>query len=141
MKHAEQPEYISHYKILKTLGRGGTGIVYLAEDGRLKRQVAIKCLYKQQSDSLLERLRREAKVLAKINHPNVVKIYDVVDQEEGFALVMEYVGGRSLRHHLKENHLSQRKQLALLVQILDGLAAAHSEGIIHRDLKLDNNLN
>ena len=138
MKHAEQPEYISHYKILKTLGRGGMGIVYLAEDGRLKRQVAIKCLYKQQSDALLERLRREAKVLAKLNHPNVVKIYDVVDQEDGFALVMEYVGGRSLRHYLKENHLSQRQQLALLVQILDGLAAAHSEGIIHRDLKLDN---
>ncbi|WP_299770479.1 serine/threonine-protein kinase [uncultured Pseudoteredinibacter sp.] len=138
MNHIERPDSISHYKILDTLGRGSMGIVYLAEDSRLKRKVAIKCLYKQQSDALLERLRREAKVLAKLNHPNVVKIYDVVDQEDGFALVMEYVGGRSLRHYLKENHLSQRQQLALLVQILDGIAAAHSEGIIHRDLKLDN---
>ncbi|MBB6520313.1 serine/threonine-protein kinase [Pseudoteredinibacter isoporae] len=139
MKYPELPESIAHYKILSTLGRGGMGIVYLAEDGRLKRQVAIKCLYKQQqSEALVERLRREAKVLAKLNHPNVVHIYDVVDDEQGFALVMEYVKGRSLKHYLKENHLSQRQQLALLVQILDGLATAHSQGIIHRDLKLDN---
>ncbi len=139
MKHLELPESIAHYKILSVLGRGGMGIVYLAEDSRLKRQVAIKCLYKQQqSEALVERLRREAKVLAKLNHPNVVHIYDVVDDEQGFALVMEYVKGRSLNYYLKENNLSQRRQLALLVQILDGLAIAHGEDIIHRDLKLDN---
>lgn len=138
MKHPDRPDSIAHYNILSTLGRGGMGIVYLAEDRRLKRKVAIKCLYKQQSEALMERLRREAKVLAKLNHPNVVQIYDVIDQGDEFALVMEYVEGRSLCRHLKENDLSQRQQLAVLVQILDGLAAAHSQGIIHRDLKLDN---
>nr|WP_279545388.1 serine/threonine-protein kinase [Pseudoteredinibacter isoporae] len=139
MKYLELPENIAHYKIQNILGRGGMGIVYLAEDSRLGRQVAIKCLYKhQQSENLVERLRREAKVLAKLNHPNVIQIYDVVEDEQGLALVMEYVRGRSLKQYLQENSLSQKQKFSLLAQILDGLAAAHGEGIIHRDLKPDN---
>jgi len=139
MNHIERPDSISHYKILDTLGRGGMGIVYLAEDSRLKRKVAIKSLYKhQQTEALIQRLRYEAKVLAKLNHPNVVHIYHVIDQDGDFALVMEYVEGRSFNDYLKENRLSLRQKLVLLIQILDGLAAAHSQGIIHRDLKLDN---
>lgn len=138
MKPPEIPEFISHYKILSVLGKGGMGIVYLGEDSRLKRRVAIKSLYRQHSKELTERLRREARVLAKLNHPNIVQIYDVVENTQGFFLVMEYVEGRSLSHYLKENQLSQRQKLALLVQILDGLAVAHRRGIIHRDLKPDN---
>ncbi|GAA6151280.1 protein kinase domain-containing protein [Pseudoteredinibacter isoporae] len=138
MKYPELPQKIAHYKILAVLGRGGMGIVYLAEDSRLRRQVAIKCLYKQQSDILVKRLRREAKVLATLNHPNVVHLYDVVEGEQGFALVMEHVKGNSLDQHLRENSLSEQDKLALLGQILEGLAAAHREGIVHRDLKLEN---
>lgn len=138
MKSPEIPEYISHYKVLSTLGKGGMGIVYLAEDSRLKRKVAIKSLYRQHSQDLTERLRREARVLAKLNHPNIVQIYDVVETEQRFFLVMEYVEGRSLSRYLKENQLSQRQKLVLLTQVLDGLAVAHRQNIIHRDLKPDN---
>ena len=103
MNHIERPDSISHYKILDTLGRGGMGIVYLAEDSRLKRKVAIKSLYKHQhTEELIQRLRYEAKVLAKLNHPNVVHIYHGIDQDDDFALVMEYVEGRSLNDYLKE---------------------------------------
>ncbi|MCV6622105.1 MAG: protein kinase [Cellvibrionaceae bacterium] len=139
MKEIDCPEKISHYRILGVLGRGAMGVVYLAEDARLKRKVAIKCLHKSQhAEVLIQRLRREAKSLAKLDHPNVVKVYDLIEQKGDVALVMEYVEGQSLNQRIKGFHLSLRQKLALLVQILDGLSAAHRAGIIHRDLKLDN---
>lgn len=138
MKPAVIPDFISHYKIHSVLGKGSMGIVYLAEDKRLKRFVAIKCLYQLHSEELAVRLRREAKILAKLNHPNIVHIYDVIDEEQGFALIMEYVEGLSLDRYLKENSLDLDQKMALLLQILKGLAVAHRQGVIHRDLKLDN---
>lgn len=133
------PKHIAHYKLGPIIGRGGMGVVYLGEDDRLGRQVAVKCLNPNIADSQLkQRLQREAKLLAQLNHVNIVQIYDFVDQEDSTALVMEYVDGRTLRQYLREQLCSQQQKIQFLIQISEGLAAAHQRGIVHRDLKLDN---
>lgn len=135
---------LGHYQLIKKLGEGGMGIVYLAEDSRLQRKVAIKCL---KPDSLStdnknstqdKRLQREATTLAQLNHPNVVQIYDIIDDDHGFALVMEYIEGNTLNKQLREHIVGLKQRLIWLQQIADGLAAAHIKGLIHRDLKADN---
>ncbi len=111
MSETELPDDILHYHFEKVLGRGGMGVVYLAQDMRLQRLVAIKCLDVNVTDeALTERLRREAKVLAQLNHPNIVQVYDFIDDGQTLALVMEYVQGQTLLHHLKERQCHQRQQ-------------------------------
>ena len=138
------PGAIGHYQILQLLGRGGMGLVYLARDTRLDRLVAIKCL---RSDLLephyRERFTREALLLAKLNHPHIVQIYDFVasapgDNPEQLALVMEYVDGQNLHKQLREQLVPISQRLQWLAQIAQGLAVAHDAGIIHRDLKTEN---
>lgn len=139
---------IGHYLLLSKLGEGGMGTVFLAQDDRLNRQVAIKCLKPQHlrsesnsqsnSQSPKSRLRREARMQAQLNHPNIVHIYDVIEEDEQFALVMECVEGKSLSRYLKEHSVGIKQKLVWLLQISRGLAAAHEKGLIHRDLKADN---
>jgi len=130
---------LGHYTILSSIGRGGMGLVYLARDSRLDRQVAIKCLRTELIEPhYRERFKREALLLAKLNHPNIVQIYDYLETNEQLALVMEYVDGENLQQHLREHIVSHSQRMQWLAQIAQGLAVAHDTGIIHRDLKAEN---
>lgn len=125
---------IGPYRILERIGAGGMGEVYLASDPRLDRRVAIKRVAVP-DDELRARIRREARAAARLTHPNVGRIYDVVDSEGDPCLVMEYLQGRSLADVLKSRRLEPREILSIGRQLASGLAAAHAEGLIHRDLK------
>lgn len=139
MTSEQLPFHIGRYQVTRRLGSGGMGVVYLATDDRLHRQVAIKQLLKNPtSDSAHLRIRKEALLLAQLNHANIVQIYDVVEERNDVALVMEYVNGSSLDSWQRERDPGLRQKIQLLKQICSGLARAHSIGIIHRDLKADN---
>ncbi|WP_250459137.1 serine/threonine-protein kinase [Microbulbifer litoralis] len=134
-----EQEQLGRYRIERTLGAGGMGVVYLAEDTRLRRQVAIKKLRKDStSESASARIHSEAQLLAQLNHSNIVQLYDVLEEDGGIALVMEYVEGTTLREWMREHTAPLREKLGLLMQICKGLTEAHSLGIVHRDLKPDN---
>lgn len=131
---------IGRYEILQLLGRGAMGMVYLAMDPRLKRQVAIKTLPGSNEDraSLLKRFQREAEISAHINHPNVITIFDVgEDGRVGPYLAMEYIDG-FLVSHLSREGLSIEAAMRLLIQAGHGLQATAAAGITHRDIKPDN---
>ncbi|GMG87039.1 serine/threonine-protein kinase [Biformimicrobium ophioploci] len=133
------PQYIGRYQIESTLGAGGMGVVYLARDPRLGRKVAIKCLKAEATSGNAEaRIRREAQLLAQLNHPNIVQLHDVIDESGQLALVMEYVEGSTLRHWMREHNAPLSDKIDLLIQISKGLEKAHDMGMIHRDLKPDN---
>ena len=139
MTSEQQPFYIGRYKVTGQLGSGGMGVVYLATDERLNRRVAIKRLLQNPNSSTAHRrIRQEALLLAQLNHSNIVQIYDVVDEDNDIALVMEYVEGSTLDHWQRERCPTLLQKLQLLRQICGGLARAHGLGIIHRDLKADN---
>ncbi|MEM9494020.1 MAG: serine/threonine-protein kinase, partial [Myxococcota bacterium] len=128
---------IGPYQLVRRIGAGGMGEVYLAYDERLDRQVAVKRVLAQDSMSieLRNRFRREARVAAKINHPAVVQVYDLVSDGEVDCLVMEYVEGTTLRKKLADSDVSIIEVVELGRQIAEGMAEAHEAGIVHRDLK------
>lgn len=130
---------LGHYQLQTCIGRGGMGLVYRARDTRLERDVAIKCLRTELFEAhYIERFKREALLLAKLNHPNIVQIYDFIEAPEQVALVMELVDGQNLQMYLREHIVPFAQRLQWLVQITEGLAVAHDAGIIHRDLKTEN---
>ena len=130
---------LGHYQLLTSIGHGGMGLVYRARDTRLEREVAIKCLRRELFEAhYIERFKREALLLAKLNHPNIVQIYDYIETPDQLALVMELVDGQNLHVHLREHLVTITQRLKWLVQISEGLAVAHDAGIIHRDLKAEN---
>jgi serine/threonine-protein kinase len=127
----------SHYRILQKIGAGGMGEVYLAEDLNLHRQVAFKLLpdvFARDPDRLA-RFRREARVLAALNHPHVAAVYELEETDGQCALVMELVPGESLAKRISRGAVPVREALELALQVAEGLEAAHEKGIIHRDLK------
>ncbi|MBI2620362.1 MAG: protein kinase [Ignavibacteriales bacterium] len=129
---------ISHYKILEKLGEGGMGIVYKAQDLKLKRTVAIKFLPQLMAENTEERERfqLEAEAASALNHPNVATIYEI-DQADGQTfIVMEYVEGKTIRE--LSQPLPIKEALDIGVQMAEGLAAAHETGIVHRDIKAEN---
>lgn len=135
----DTPIQLGHYQLLASIGHGGMGLVYRARDMRLERDVAIKCLRRELFEAhYVERFKREALLLAKLNHPNIVQIYDFVETPDQLALVMELVEGENLHVHLREHLASMSQRLKWLVQISEGLAVAHDAGIVHRDLKTEN---
>lgn len=135
----DAPAQLGHYRLLASIGHGGMGLVYRARDTRLERDVAIKCLRRELFEAhYIERFKREALLLAKLNHPNIVQIYDFIETPDQLALVMELVDGENLHVHLREHLASMSQRLKWLVQISEGLAVAHDAGIIHRDLKTEN---
>jgi serine/threonine-protein kinase len=131
--------YQGRYRVERTLGAGGMGVVYLAEDVKLGRKVAIKQLRSDMTGNSAEaRFRSEAQLLARLNHPNIVRLYDVLEEDHNIALVMELVEGVTLKEWMRERNATLAEKLDLLMQICQGLGKAHCLGIIHRDLKPEN---
>jgi len=131
----------SRYEIIRRLGEGGMGVVYLARDTKLDRVVAWKVLQSRLSsnDELRARFVREARAIAALNHKNIVAVYDIGEERGESFISMEYIEGRSLRDILKSKRtLSVSDTLDIVKQVADGLAVAHQAGIIHRDIKPEN---
>lgn len=128
------------YRVLGLLGRGGMGEVYLAEDTRLGRRVAIKFLPAEfvNNTDRLRRFEREARAASSLNHPNIVTVHDVGLVDDGRFIVSEYIEGRTLREHLAAGKMSVEEALRTALQIAAALSAAHTAGIIHRDIKPEN---
>jgi membrane-associated phospholipid phosphatase len=131
---------ISHYRILRKLGEGGMGQVFLAEDTRLERKAALKLLPPEfaKDPERLARFRREAKTVASLNHPNIVTIYSVEETDRGPFLTMELVEGRTLDAFLRPGGLAPRDFFEIALPLSDALSAAHHQGVTHRDLKPGN---
>ena len=129
---------LGRYELIRPLGRGGMGVVYLARDADLKRMVAIKSVSKIDHPSLVQRLHHEARVLAKLNHPNVIQLHDLIEDGEVLALVLEYVEGATLIQRSRELLPGHDQKIEWLVQICLGLEAAHINGVTHCDLKPEN---
>ena len=131
---------ISHYKILEKLGEGGMGVVYKAEDSKLKREVAIKFLPHHISSSQEERKRFEveAQAAAALNHPNIATIHAIEEEGEDVFIVMEYIDGPELGERIKTGALTPDESFRIIEQIAAGLQAAHQKGIVHRDIKSGN---
>ncbi|HEX2573470.1 MAG TPA: protein kinase [Polyangia bacterium] len=137
---SETPSFLGPYRIIRRLGAGGMGEVFLAHDDRLDRQVALKLLHAEarREPEVRERFRREARLAAQLNHPAIVHIYDVAREGEYDAIVMEYVPGTTLRSRLELGTSTLGQRLRWASQIAAGMAVAHNAGIIHRDLKSEN---
>ena len=132
---------LGRYRVIDTLGAGGMGEVYLAEDTRLERRVAIKILPAEfaHAPDRMRRFIREAKAASALNHPHIAHIYEIGESEEGLTFIaMEFVDGATLRDKIHRERAPLRELLKYLGQAAEGLAKAHSAGIIHRDLKPDN---
>jgi serine/threonine protein kinase len=141
---------ISQYRIIEELGRGGMGVVYKAEDLKLRRIVALKFLPQHLTASSEEEARflQEAQAAATINHPNVCTIYDVKEHEtpasagvrEGKQqfIVMEFVEGMTLRKRIAQSQFTLDEAILIASQIGDALAEAHAKGVVHRDIKSEN---
>lgn len=135
-----EPARLGRYELLGPIADGGMGIVYKGYDPELNRPVALKLLhpFRDHDQSAHERVRREARALATIDHSNVVGVYDVVSSGGGIVIVMELVAGRTLASWAAEAARSWREVLAAYVQVAEGLGAAHRLGIVHRDFKPTN---
>ncbi len=131
---------ISHYKILSRVGAGGMGEIYLAEDSKLDRQVAIKFLPDKllQNKDLVARFTREAKAAAKLNHPNIVTVYEVGEHDNRPFFAMEFVGGKTLTEIVAGDRQPLEWVLDVATQVCEGLGEAHRHGIVHRDIKSSN---
>jgi eukaryotic-like serine/threonine-protein kinase len=140
---AQPGDRIGRYVVIRLLGSGGMGMVYLADDPRLDRRIAIKILRgrspeEPESDHARQRLLREAQAIARLSHPNVVAIHDVGTHRDGVFIAMEYVEGVSLRSWIREREPKLGQIIDVFIGAARGLSAAHAANIVHRDVKPDN---
>ena len=131
---------LSHYRVISKIGAGGMGEVYLAEDTRLHRKVALKILPTElaANKDRMRRFEQEAQAAAALNHPNIAHIYEIGEHDRMNFIAMEFVDGQTLRQKIHEEHTDLGKLLRFLQHVAEGLAKAHAAGIVHRDLKPDN---
>src|SRR6266478_4017780 len=131
---------LSHYRIVSKIGAGGMGEVYLAEDSRLHRKVALKILPVEMAANhdRMRRFKQEATAAAALNHPNIAHIYEIGESDGTNFIAMEFVEGVTLRDKIHRDKTELRKVLRYLQHTAEGLAKAHAAGIVHRDLKPDN---
>jgi eukaryotic-like serine/threonine-protein kinase len=136
----ENGRQISHYKILSALGAGGMGEVYLAEDARLERKVALKILTTEFAEDAarMHRFVQEAKAASALNHPNILTVHEIGESEGVNYIVTEYIEGETLRERLTGDSFPPGEILDIAIQIAEALAAAHAAGIVHRDVKPEN---
>jgi len=128
------------YEIIKELGRGSMGIVYLGHDPQIDRLVAIKVLRQDRvtSEAFVTRFLKEARAIGRLSHPNIVAVYDVGEDQGTIYLTMEYIEGRSLAEIIKEKKVNVHELKEWAIQIADALNYAHNKGIVHRDIKPSN---
>jgi len=132
---------ISHYKIIEKLGEGGMGIVYKAEDLKLKRTVALKFLPPEltRDPEAKERFIQEAQAASALDHPNICNIHEIDETEDGQMLIcMAYYEGETLKDKIKDKRLKINEIVDLTIQIAQGLIKAHEKEIVHRDIKPGN---
>jgi len=136
---AVEPTTIGRYRVTRQLGQGGMGVVYAAHDDRLDRDVAIKCIREASGDAVLrDRLLREARTAASINHPNICGVYELAEEGDELYLVMELLNGESLAQRITQGTVPLTEALQITLGILAALEALHRRGIVHRDLKPSN---
>src|SRR6266436_5243538 len=133
-------ETVSHYRILKKLGEGGMGEVYLAEDTRLGRQIALKLLPAsyQYDPERRTRFLTEARAASALRSPNIAAIYDIGEHDGAMFIAMEYVDGEVLSEHISRRTMPTAEIIEITMQIADTLGEAHALGIVHRDIKSSN---
>jgi eukaryotic-like serine/threonine-protein kinase len=131
---------IGHYQVLSHIGRGGMGEVFLARDTSLGRKVALKLLRRDftRNEERLRRFRQEARAASALNHPNIVTIHEIGQEDSLHFMATEYVEGETLRQHLAGGRMTLGQTLDVAIQVASALAAAHQAGIIHRDIKPEN---
>ena len=131
---------VGSFKILSQLGRGGMGEVYLAQDSKLGRKVALKLLPEEftRREDLVRRFALEARAASGLNHPNIVTVYEIGQTGSSQYIATEYIEGETLRQHFARGRMSLRDVLDVVIQVAGALAAAHGAGIIHRDIKPEN---
>ncbi|MFY9555331.1 MAG: serine/threonine-protein kinase [Blastocatellia bacterium] len=131
---------LSHYRIAKKIGAGGMGEVYLADDSRLDRKVALKLLpaHFTHDQDRVRRFIQEAKAASALNHPNIITIYEIGEEQGTHYIATEFIAGLTLRQRLMNEKLSLVAALDIAIQAASALAAAHEVGIIHRDIKPEN---